>query len=363
MATGFIHAEDLLRRVSRSFYLTLRVLPSSVRRQMSCAYLLARAADTLADTQLVAVPRRLESLRRLRSAIQAACEDRTPEMPDLGELAQAQSPIAGQGNEAERVLLENAGALLDSVRGFEPRDRREIGNVLDTITQGQELDLIRFGEAAKDRIAALGSDADLDHYTYCVAGCVGEFWTKMGRSHVFPEASIPEETLLARGVRFGKGLQLVNILRDLPADLCRGRCYIPRERLSEHGLLPKQLLDPAVIGRFRPLYDSYLRQAEEHLSAGWQYTTMLPFRHMRIRMACAWPALIGMKTLARLRSGNVLDAGKRIKLERSGIRRLIVRSALLYPFPPAWSRLFDAARKESASPHGSGSRNYPVVFL
>ncbi len=363
MTAGVFNAEELLRRVSRSFYLTLRVLPCSVRQQLSCAYLLARAADTIADTQLVAVPRRLEALRQLRSGIQAACEDRTPETPDLGELAKAQSSIAGQGNAAERSLLEKAGYLLDLMRGFQPGDRQVTGRVLDTITRGQELDLIRFGEAAKGRITALGSDADLDHYAYCVAGCVGEFWTKMCRSHVFPDLLIREETLLANGVRFGKGLQLVNILRDLPEDLRRGRCYIPQDRLSEHGLLPAQLLDPAVIVRFRPLYDSYLKQAEEHLSAGWQYTAMLPFRLMRIRMACAWPALIGMKTLARLRSGNVLDAGKRIKLARSEIRRLIVRSTLLYPFPPAWSRLFEATRNESASPHGSGSPDSRAAFL
>jgi hypothetical protein len=90
---------------------------------------------------------------------------------------------------------------------------------------------------------------------------------------------------------------------------------------------------------------------------------MLPFRHMRIRMACAWPALIGIKTLAHLRSGNVLDADKHIKLARSEIRCLILRSTLLYPFPPAWFRLFDAVRRESASPHGSGGRNSMLAWL
>ncbi len=40
---------DLLKRTSRSFYLTLRVLPAAVRPQIGLAYLLARTTDTVAD--------------------------------------------------------------------------------------------------------------------------------------------------------------------------------------------------------------------------------------------------------------------------------------------------------------------------
>ncbi|MCI0869448.1 MAG: squalene/phytoene synthase family protein, partial [Chloroflexi bacterium] len=44
---------DLLKGVSRSFYLTLRVLPGGIREPVGLAYLLARAADTIADTTLI----------------------------------------------------------------------------------------------------------------------------------------------------------------------------------------------------------------------------------------------------------------------------------------------------------------------
>ena len=67
---------------------------------------------------------------------------------------------------------------------------------------------------------------------------------------------------------------------------------------------------------------------------------MIPFRCMRIRLACAWAILIGMRTLELLHVGNVLDNGRRIKLSRSDIRRLIIQSILLYPFPKMWNRLF-----------------------
>ena len=108
--------------------------------------------------------------------------------------------------------------------------------------------------------------------------------------------------LLANGVRFGKGLQLVNILRDVAADLRNGRCYLPAERLAGTGLKPEDLLQPANEPRLRPLYHAYLDRPTATSLAGWAYTNALPRRCVRVRLACAWPILIGRgdaKPLAR----------------------------------------------------------------
>ena len=60
---------DLLRGVSRSFYLTLRVLPGDLRIPIGLAYLLARAADTIADTRLLPSEDRLERLLEFRAQV------------------------------------------------------------------------------------------------------------------------------------------------------------------------------------------------------------------------------------------------------------------------------------------------------
>ena len=219
-------------------------------------------------------------------------------------------------------------------------DQKLIREVLNIITSGQELDLRRFGGASATQIIALQTEQELDDYIYRVAGCVGEFWTKMCRTHLFPGAALDDQWLLANGVRFGKGLQLVNILRDIPADLRQGRCYMPVNELSAAGLTPSDLLEPQNEVKFRPLYGRYLAQAEAHLTAGWAYTNALPRRCVRVRLACAWPILIGAKTLARLRAGNVLDPGQRIKISRSEVKSLMLRSILCYPWPSAWRKLF-----------------------
>ena len=66
----------VLKSVSRSFYLTLAVLPADVRAPVSLAYLLARAADTIADTELVERSRRLHYLTRLREWIMEPAKHR-----------------------------------------------------------------------------------------------------------------------------------------------------------------------------------------------------------------------------------------------------------------------------------------------
>jgi farnesyl-diphosphate farnesyltransferase len=337
---------EILKEVSRSFYLTLRVLPAPVAAQIGLAYLLARATDTIADTRLIAGDKRLAVLQKMRAAICAAADQREAEIPDFGESADAQELPAGREFDAESDLLKNIARLLQWLRIQTPADRILIRDLLEIISRGQEMDLSRFTGIPDGSIAALANEAELEQYTYSVAGCVGEFWTRICRAHLFPRAQLDDLWLLSRAVRFGKGLQLTNILRDLPGDLRNGRCYIPRTRLGEYQLQPETLLSPSAIDRFRPLLEDYIAQAEQDLAAGWEYTLALPWSSARVRLACAWPILIGIRTLAHLRSANVLDAQNPIKIARPEVHSLIWSSLIRYPSPAAWRYLFRIAGRK-----------------
>jgi farnesyl-diphosphate farnesyltransferase len=325
----------LLRDVSRTFYLTLRVLPAKIRPQIGLAYLLARTTDTVADTELVPLEERLQALAVLRERI----------------LGKSDAPLnfarlaSCQASPAEGVLLERCEESLAQLRSLTAADLVLVRKVLEIITSGQTLDLKRFAGASKDNVVALTSEQELEDYTYRVAGCVGEFWTRICRAHVFPKASLNDEALLRDGVRFGKGLQLVNILRDLPADLRQGRCYLPSDQLQALGLKPADLLLPEREPQLRPLYNDWLDRAEANLHAGWTYTNSLPRGSIRVRLACAWPILIGFRTLQLLRTGRVLDPAKRLKVRRSEVKRLMLRSVLAYPLPAAWRRLVPSSSK------------------
>ena len=329
----------LLKATSRSFYLTLRVLPARVRPQIGLAYLLARTTDTIADTEIVPLAQRLDALQKLRQRLLG----KSTAPLNFGELAQHQA------RPAERLLLEKAEASLALLQKLSPADRQRVRSVLEVISGGQQLDLERFAGASAENIIALKTAIELDDYTYRVAGCVGEFWTQVCRAHLFPRAELEDAQLFGDSIRFGKGLQLVNILRDLPADLRQGRCYLPSLELDQAGLMPSVLLSPANESRFRPFYHRYLDLAESHLQAGWKYTRSLPRGQMRVRLACAWPILIGVKTIKRLRAAAVLELRQGVKISRGEIRGILLRSVLLYPLQTAWQKQFPAGPKAVAS--------------
>jgi farnesyl-diphosphate farnesyltransferase len=167
---------------------------------------------------------------------------------------------------------------------------------------------------------------------------VGEFWTKICRAHLFPGDRLDDRQLLADGIRFGKGLQLCNILRDLPADLRNGRCYLPRETLTAASLTPEDLFSPGNEPEFRSCFHRYLNVAEGHLRAGWRYTNMLPRRCVRVRLGCAWPILIGMRTLDKLRAATGAELQQRVKIPRREVRAIMFRSLWTYPFPKTWQK-------------------------
>jgi farnesyl-diphosphate farnesyltransferase len=304
--------DTLLEETSRSFFLTLKVLPKKIRGQIGMLYLLARLADTIADSSDGDTNKLLQSIESYNAFAQG--NSTTP--PDLAELSKNQNDIS------EANLLNNVAEVVSCLGQFSNSDQARIRTCLDIIVGGQTLDLSRFGFAEQNTITSLDTDDELDDYTYRVAGSVGEFWTHLTLDHLVSVNPEEEKMLFEYGVRFGKALQLINILRDIPEDLILGRCYIPEPKLAEIGLSSKDLLDSDNMESFRPLFDSYIDKAADHLNAAVDYIGMLPHRQYRLRIACMLPVLIGQRTLILLRQGNVLNSEGRIKVLRPEIKQM-----------------------------------------
>jgi farnesyl-diphosphate farnesyltransferase len=320
---------DLLKSVSRSFYLSLRLLPGTLRKPVSLAYLLARATDTLADTAQIPADIRREKLTALASAIRVA--DENPVRDLVGGFAGLQT------DPAERELLTRIPECLRELGRLSQFDRAEIQAVLGKITRAQDLDLERFGDGTEMR--ALESAALLDEYTYLIAGCVGEFWTEMCFQHLEGFADLPKEEMRALGREYGCGLQLVNILRDSHADLRAGRCYLPADELRQNGIAPRDILsrpDAAL-----PVIERWLAKAEEGLKAGMKYADVI--RHRRVRIATALPALIGIRTIRDVRTAGDRVLQEKIKISRSAVRTILVRAGITMGSRNALRRMFETA--------------------
>lgn len=309
----------LLKNVSRSFYLTLRVLPAGLREPVGLAYLLARAADTVADTELIQPERRLELLLGLRARVNGSVSNVADEI--AAELS------AHQANPHERILLQSLDPALALLRDCNERDKFEIQRVVTTLTEGMEFDLRTFPNETSGRLGVLKNQVELERYTYLVAGCVGDFWTRMTMAHEPAMREWDSAEMSACGIRFGKALQYTNVLRDVPKDLRIGRCYLPDDILTAHKLTPTALLDPQNGDRARPALVELIRSALEHFDEARRYLLAIPTRCTRLRLGCLWPIVIGLPTLEKLgQNREWLNPAKPSKINRATVQRMLALS-------------------------------------
>ena len=314
------------------------MLPSTVRDQMGLAYLFARAADTIADTELISREQRLDYLNRFRAQFADVAVARS----DVQAIQAALVPH--QSDSAERVLLQRLEECLALYETFEAGDKERIRWLMGVLPDGMAMDLTRFHGTSAQGLTALQTLEELDQYTYYVAGCVGEFWTRMVCAHCPSMASWDVSRMSAIGVRFGKGLQLTNIVKDLARDLHRGRCYVPERLLREAGLTPVDLLNRENLPKFRPVLMRLINMAIEHLDQGWMYTMALPRLEIRQRLACMWPILLAGETLKRVAAApDLLDPAVNIKAPRSVVYRVMAMTTVTggcgYVGTAYWGRL------------------------
>ena len=314
--------DKLLEGTSRSFYLTLKRLPKSVKGQIGLLYLLARISDTIADSGNSGGEDLLELLDDYNNRAQGHSDS----MPDFSNLSDVQE------NPAEGLLLRGAHGPIELLEEASVVDQELIRRCLDIIISGQRMDLERFSDNNGSVIRSLSRYEEMDDYAYRVAGSVGEFWTEICLEHAFEASAELKEELMSSGVRFGKALQLINILRDIPEDLEIGRCYIPIDDLEKIGLSPNDLLHSDSIDVFRPLLDQYIARTEEHLDEAVRYIGLLPHNQYRLRGACMIPVIIGQRTLALLKTQNVLDRSNRVKVSRKEIKEIIRKVIVSLPF-------------------------------
>jgi farnesyl-diphosphate farnesyltransferase len=323
---------QLLKGVSRSFYLSIRFLPSNIRPAIALGYLMARASDTIADANSLAAADRLQILNQLRSQLFTMDASLRRGLQDCAER---------QRSGPERYLLERIEKVLDCAGRLSKNDKKLLSEVLGSIMRGQVLDIERFELTSSLR--ALRSRDELEEYTYLVAGSVGEFWTKVCLQAWPRYSRMAESEIIKLGIEYGKGLQLVNILRDYPQDVQLGRSYLP---------VPGDMsTDPSVPGVdgdvgvptpkvAEPLFQEWREKAQHYLHSGTQYVRSI--RPIRVRFACALPVLIGIETLDKMKTLPPQD--QKIKVSRGRVYWLMLVS-LLIAIVPGCDQIFMRSRE------------------
>jgi len=261
--------EQLLQRTSRTFALSIPMLPPDVRHEVTVAYLLFRIADTFEDETAWPRSERVAALREFSALLTNVDAIRCTELLNGKSVA-----LDALDHEGYAELLNNSAQVFAAWSNLNPASRACIAGHLDRTIAGM-CDYIT-------RDAGVTNLKELRTYCYMVAGIVGELCTELFE-FASPSLAPVHQELIDRAPAFGEGLQLVNILRDERDDASEGRRYIPR------GQERAELIELAA-GDLQQAGE-YVRLLEDNGAA----SGIIAFNSLNLLLAMSTLELIGMQ--------------------------------------------------------------------
>lgn len=210
--------DGLLQKTSRTFALSIPMLPEPTRREVTVAYLVFRIADTLEDATHWTVE---EQRAELQEFVKLLSEPSIGQARLLAARWLAKPPLDHAGY---LELLGETPLVTAALLELEERASKVIRkNTIRTTEQMASF----LGRSDDGHGLQLKDIPDLQAYCYAVAGIVGEMLTELYLLNCSQLEPIADE-LRRDAAPFGEALQLVNILRDSGVDTTEGRNYLPR---------------------------------------------------------------------------------------------------------------------------------------
>ncbi|MEZ4648403.1 MAG: squalene/phytoene synthase family protein [Candidatus Eisenbacteria bacterium] len=346
-----LRCRELLPTVSRTFALTIRVLPGALRDTVTVAYLLCRLADVVEDATGLDPDLRVATLEAFADVLHASPSG-APSDGRAAELSLSLRPAESLplSDPHARRLLGERGIVFRAYCALGTEERRIVARWVEDMSRGMA------GFVARERVCRddapayrLETAAELRDYAYYVAGTVGHLLTDLFQHHI-GSGRLDAAALRARAVPFGLGLQFTNILQDLAEDRSRGWSYVPEELASKHGTSISGLLRDTDRSQALRVVGDLAREAARNLDQAMEFTLLLPRSAPRIRLFCLWPIFFAMRTLQGICSDErVLDGTEKVKITRGEVRRLIGVTALACLSDGSLRRLYRAERDRFAA--------------
>jgi len=301
-----------LPKVSRTFAPTIRMLPKGLNIPVTVAYLLCRIADTVEDSAELTVAQKEKLLQIFISIFKS---ENPQESVNL--FLDKIQPMPRKT--ADEELAYNLTTVLEVFWGFSRIMRKHIAFWVIEMSQGMR----KYAQSShKRRFTFLKSMKELDEYTYYVAGTVGYLLTELFSFYSKKITPAIKEKLEKLAESFGKGLQMVNIIRDMTMDLRRGQSYIPDELLSKYRLSRNTIFEKENADRVEELFNELIRNAVKHLDLALDYILLIPKNETRIRLFCMLPLFWALRTLQKIQANTLALLGsEKVKIPRSLIRK------------------------------------------
>lgn len=282
-STDLAYQKAILSSVSRTFALTIPLLPSIIEKVVGNTYLLCRIVDTIED----AAELNPQTKQKLSQLFLDVVLQKVPVEFFVQPCLEA---LNHYGNKDELDLITHTPTVLRILHTCSRDDRAAVSRCVSIMSEGMSY------FHGKQTQVGLQNLQEFEKYCYVVAGVVGELLTTIfsNYSAEFAKRIQGHEDL---AIAFGQALQMTNILKDSPEDRARGVSWKPV------GMSQEQLL---VI-------------AYEKLQDSLNYILLIPKEELGIRRFCFLAFGLAVMTLAKIAKQKEISDKEEVKLSRKTV--------------------------------------------
>ncbi len=281
--TDLAYQKAILGSVSRTFALTIPLLPPAIEIVVGNTYLLCRIVDTIEDAAEL-TPKEKQGLSELfLDAVLGGISVNSFVTPCLDALR-------GYANVDELDLIAHTPTVLRILHTLPNSDRAAICRCVSIMSEGMS----HFHHRQNQN--GLRDLAEFEEYCYVVAGVVGELLTTIF-GHYSPEFAKHISGHEQLAIDFGQALQMTNILKDSPEDRARGVCWKPAQ-MSQAELM---------------------KIAYDKLQSSLSYILLLPKNEIGMRRFCLLAFGLAVMTLEKIATEKEFSNKTEMKLSRNTV--------------------------------------------
>jgi farnesyl-diphosphate farnesyltransferase len=307
---------QILPAVSRTFALSIRLLPGELGNAVCVAYLLCRIADTIEDAPDVAAPEKAVQLDALDACFHSPARAATL-VADLSAIG---------GDAAHLRLVRTTDLVFVAYFALPEGTRKHVSRWVREMIAGMRKFVLAYPRGI--RIQSLD---EYKEYCYYVAGTVGYLLTDLWHEHSPSIGKRHYEVLRERCRAFAEALQTVNILKDIARDAeHENSIYVPEQLLRAHGSGHATILAKDRSAQNHAAIAALIQLAWHDLDQAKSYLLAIPRRAVAIRLFCALPLLFAYATLRDLtRTPGAIARRDVVKISRAEVKSITLLSMLL----------------------------------
>ena len=282
-STDLAYQKAILGSVSRTFALTIPLLPPPIEKVVGNTYLLCRIVDTIEDAADLSP----ETKHKLSQLFLDAVLEKSPVESFVEPCLKA---LDRYDNLDELDLIAHTPTVLRILHTCSKDDQAAVSRCVSIMSEGMSY------FHGKQTQTGLKDLREFEKYCYVVAGVVGELLTTVFSNHssAFAKNMKGHDGL---AIAFGQALQMTNILKDSPEDHARGVSWKPAD-ISQKALLKIS---------YQKLQDSL------------SYILLIPKAELGMRRFCFLAFGLAVMTLSKIAKRNEFSNKDEVKLSRKTV--------------------------------------------